>query len=65
MVFNDMDKKVAPQKTKLIFDNEAHPSTAVKKMREFRDKCMNVDEVEKAKTDKLRVDLNVRLFLIY
>jgi hypothetical protein len=53
------------QQTKLIFDNEAHPSIAVKKMREFRDKCMNVAEIEKARTDKLRANLDVSLFLAY
>lgn len=57
--FNDLGDKITSQQTKLIFENDPHPSTAVKKMRDFRDKCMNVAEIEKTRTTTLRADLIV------
>lgn len=47
----------------LIFGNESHHSTAVTKMRNFRDKCLKVDDIEKARTDQLRKDLTVSLIV--
>lgn len=60
--FNDLEANINAQQTALLFDNSTSSSSAVKKMRDFRDKCMKVDDIEKARTDQLRKDLVVSLF---
>jgi predicted metalloendopeptidase len=55
--FNDLEAKVVKEAGALVFADDASTSTAVQKMRDFRNKCMKVEDIEAAKTTQLRADI--------
>ncbi|KAI6189416.1 Phosphate-regulating neutral endopeptidase [Aphelenchoides bicaudatus] len=54
--FNDINDRVIEQQIVLIAQNDPTSSTAIKKMRMFRDKCMNTAALERERTEQLRKD---------